>query len=194
MAAIAGARLPWGLDNNFSQRLSLADPVRIAHVKAIGASVPVLVLALALGESFPAPASTVALLVIGMAAYGLSIVLDLHALRRLGSAREAAVFATGPFLGSAFAVTVLGQPLTRTLLLAGGLMAVGVVTLALESHEHEHGHLEVEHDHSHRHDDGEHDHVHPEPVTGRHRHVHRHEAHSHRHAHLPDAHHRHDHP
>lgn len=192
--AIAGACLAWGLDNNFSQRLSLADPVRIAQVKAVGASVPVLLLALVIGESFPTPGATVALLGIGMAAYGLSIVLDLHALRRLGSAREAAVFATGPFLGAAFAVIVLGQPLTWTLLIAGGLMAIGVLTLALESHEHEHVHVEIEHDHVHRHDDGEHDHVHAEPVSGRHRHVHRHEARSHRHAHLPDAHHRHDHP
>lgn len=192
--AIAGACLAWGLDNNLSQRLSLADPVRIAQVKAIGASAPVLLLALALDESFPMASASAALLAIGMAAYGLSIVLDLHALRRLGTAREAAVFATGPFLGAAFAVAVLGQPLTWTLVIAGGLMAVGVLALAVESHEHEHEHLDLEHDHDHRHDDGEHDHAHPEPVSGRHRHVHHHEAHQHRHPHLPDAHHRHDHP
>ena len=93
--AIAGACLAWGLDNNLSQRLSLADPVRIAQVKAIGASAPVLLLALALDESFPMASASAALLAIGMAAYGLSIVLDLHALRRLGKECSWVSYANG---------------------------------------------------------------------------------------------------
>lgn len=37
-ALIALATLAWGIDNNLSQRLSLRDPIQIATVKALGAS------------------------------------------------------------------------------------------------------------------------------------------------------------
>ena len=52
-ALIALATLAWGIDNNLSQRLSLRDPIQIATVKALGASLPMLVLAWVLGHPFP---------------------------------------------------------------------------------------------------------------------------------------------
>lgn len=204
-ALIALATLAWGIDNNLSQRLSLRDPLQIATLKAAGASLPMLSLALLLGQRFPPLPATLALLVIGALGYGISIWLDLLALRDLGAAREAVLFATAPFVGALFSLLVLGDTATPTLLLAAALMAAGVVLLLREQHSHWHSHEPLEHAHRHRHDPGGGDphhehHHHPEDLEGIeadrpfwHAHDHRHGELEHAHPHVSDAHHRHRH-
>jgi hypothetical protein len=61
-------------------------------------------------------------------------------LRGLGTARTGAYFSTAPFIGSAAAVVLLGEPITAQLLLAAALMALGVWLHLTERHEHEHFH------------------------------------------------------
>ena len=204
-ALIALATLAWGIDNNLSQRLSLRDPLQIATLKAAGASLPMLGLALLLGHRFPPLPATLALLVIGALGYGISIWLDLLALRDLGAAREAVLFATAPFVGALFSLLVLGDAATPTLLLAAALMAAGVVLLLREQHSHWHRHEPLEHAHRHRHDPGgsdpHHEHHHePQDLEGVaadrpfwHAHDHRHGELEHAHPHVSDAHHRHQH-
>jgi drug/metabolite transporter (DMT)-like permease len=192
--AIAGACLAWGLDNNLSQRLSARDPIRVAQLKALGACVPVLILALLIREPVGPLANLVAVLVVGAAGYGLSITLDLHALRLLGATHEAAVFATAPFVGAVFAIVVLGAPLTMSVVVAAVIMAAGLALLLTARHHHAHAHLPIRHEHRHIHDDGHHHHDHDPPVVGAHSHAHTHTPITHDHEHLPDAHHRHPHP
>ncbi len=204
-ALIALATLAWGIDNNLSQRLSLRDPLQIATLKAAGASLPMLGLALLLGHRFPLLPATLALLVIGALGYGISIWLDLLALRDLGAAREAVLFATAPFVGALFSLLVLGDAATPTLLLAAALMVAGVVLLLQEQHSHWHRHEPLEHAHRHRHDPGgsdpHHEHHHePQDLEGVaadrpfwHAHDHRHGELEHGHPHVSDAHHRHQH-
>lgn len=208
-ALIALATLAWGIDNNLSQRLSLRDPIRIATAKAAGASVPMLLLALLLGHAFPPLPVTLALLCIGALGYGISIWLDLLALRDLGAAREAVLFSTAPFVGALFSLVVLRQSLSTPLLLAAGLMAGGVALLLREQHSHKHRHEPLLHAHRHRHDprgeqghgDPHHEHDHaPEDLNGLpadrpfwHAHEHRHREIEHAHPHVSDAHHRHRH-
>ena len=189
-ALIALATLAWGIDNNLSQRLSLRDPIQIATFKAAGASLPMLVLAL---------------LAIGALGYGISIWLDLLALRDLGAAREAVLFSTAPFVGALFSLLVLRDSLTPQLLVAAGLMAAGVLQLLQEQHSHWHRHELLDHAHSHRHDprggDPHHEHLHQhEELEGVaadqpfwHAHKHRHGELEHAHPHVSDAHHRHRH-
>jgi drug/metabolite transporter (DMT)-like permease len=202
---IALATLAWGIDNNLSQRLSLRDPLQIATLKAAGASLPMLGLALLLGQSFPALPAKLALLAIGALGYGLSIWLDLLALRDLGAAREAVLFATAPFVGALFSLLVLRDAATPSLLAAAALMAAGVVLLLREQHSHWHRHELLDHGHRHRHDplssDPHHVHQHaPEDMLGVaadqpywHAHGHRHGELEHAHPHVSDAHHRHRH-
>ena len=204
-AFIALATLAWGIDNNLSQRLSLRDPIQIASFKAAGASLPMLAAALLLGHPFPPLPVNLALLVIGALGYGISIWLDLLALRDLGAAREAVLFSTAPFVGALFSLLVLRESLTRPILLASGLMALGVVLLLHERHSHWHRHEELHHAHRHRHDpqgdDPHHVHPHaPEQLAGQpgdrpfwHAHEHRHVDVEHVHPHVSDAHHRHHH-
>ena len=58
------------------------------------------------------------------------------ALRLHGAAREAAYFATAPFVGAAAAVPLLGDSLGLPELGAMGLMALGVVLMMRERHAH----------------------------------------------------------
>lgn len=204
-ALIALATLAWGIDNNLSQRLSLRDPLQVAAIKSVGASLPMLGLSLLLGHRFPPPRAIAILLLIGALGYGVSIWLDLLALRALGAAREAVIFASAPFMGASFSLLVLREPPTVPLAVAAALMAIGVILLLREEHDHPHRHEALRHAHRHRHDprhgDLHHDHPHdPAELEGirtdrpfHHAHEHRHDETSHAHPHVSDVHHRHRH-
>ena len=202
---IAGACLAWSIDNNLSQRLSLRSPIDVSSLKALGASMPMLLLAFALGQPLPTWPVLVAVLAIGSVGYGVSIWLDLLALRDLGAAREAVVFATAPFVGVGFSVLVLGEALTTNLAIASVLMVGGVAVLLREDHGHWHRHEALLHAHRHRHDPGGddphhcHDHA-ADDLPGSdpqgpfwHAHLHRHQPIEHAHPHVSDVHHRHRH-
>ncbi len=192
VAAIAGACLCWAVDNNLSQRLSGKDPVVIVQVKGLTAGTGTLVLALATGQAWPGPALIGAALSLGAVSYGLSLLFDMRALRLLGAAREAALFATAPFIGAALAIPLLGeQPHLADLVVGAGMMA-GVWLLVRARHGHLHTHPELGHDHLHVHDE-HHRHSHPEPVEGPHSHFHQHVRLTHDHPHVSDQHHRHPH-
>jgi drug/metabolite transporter (DMT)-like permease len=201
VAAIAGACLSWGLDNNLTQRLSLRDPVAVVRVKALAAGTCNLSLGLALGQRVAGGGATLAALALGALSYGLSIVLDLHALRLLGAAREAAYFATAPFVGAAIAIPLHGRWPTLADGGAALLMIAGVALLVRERHGHAHTHAALEHEHAHVHDehhqhqhDREHAAAHAALAPGEaHSHPHRHAPLTHDHPHLPDLHHRHTH-
>jgi len=133
-------------------------------------------------------------LVLGSASYGVSVVLDAYALRLVGAAREAAYFATAPFVGALASVAWLGDALRWHELLAMAVMALGVALLLRERHSHMHAHEAIEHVHAHVHDEHHrHEHAPGDPVGEPHSHIHRHAPLVHDHPHLPDVHHRHSH-
>ena len=77
-----------------------------------------------------------AALAVGFVCYGLSIVLDVYALRYVGAAREAAFFATAPFAGALAAVPLVGERVGPRELAAAGMMAAGV-TLLVRARRHQ---------------------------------------------------------
>src|SRR5262249_11525513 len=151
-----------------------------------------IVLALAQGAPWPAASAALGVMAIGALCYGCSIAFYLAALRYLGSARTAAYFSLGPFVGASGGVLLLGEPGTLRLWGAGALMALGLYLHLAERHEHEPAHPELEHEHRHRHD-AHHQHPHSpnDPPGEPHSHPHVHAPLLHRHAHYPDLHHRH---
>jgi drug/metabolite transporter (DMT)-like permease len=190
--AIVAACLLWGLDNNLTARISLADPFAIAMWKGLVAGSVNTVLGLALAPALPA-ISWAAALAVGAIGYGASLVLYILALRHLGAARTAAHFGTAPFFGAALAVLLLNEPLSISLVAAFALTALGTWLALTERHGHAHEHEAMEHEHRHTHDE-HHQHEHrgdegPEP----HAHAHRHAPLRHRHSHFPDLHHHHRH-
>ncbi len=192
--AVLGACLCWGIDNNLTRKVSLADAGWIASVKGLGAGATNLLLAFAFGAAWPSWSAVSGALAVGFFAYGVSLVLFVIGLRHLGTARTGAYFGVAPFFGALLAITALGEPVTLQLMIAGALMALGVWLHLTERHEHEHFHEALEHEHEHTHDE-HHQHIHPDHVFPgtEHTHRHRHEPMRHRHPHLPDAHHRHEH-
>lgn len=193
-AAIAGACLAWGIDNNLTRKLSAADPVQIAVIKGLSAGVVNLALAIAAGAHLPSAPAIGGAALIGFLGYGLSLVLFVLALRHLGTARTGAYFSTAPFIGAVLAVTLFGEPVTAGLAVAGLLIAAGVYLHLAERHGHAHVHEALEHEHRHVHDDHhQHQHEPGDPVGEPHSHPHRHLPTVHSHPHYPDLHHRHTH-
>jgi drug/metabolite transporter (DMT)-like permease len=193
-ALVAAACLAWALDNNLTRKVSGADARIIAGVKGLAAGCANTALAFALGDKLPASSHLAAILLLGFVGYGLSLVLFVVALRHLGSARTGAYFATAPFVGTAIAIALFGQPVTALFWAAAALMAIGVWLHLSERHEHEHLHEPVTHTHLHVHD-AHHRHAHELSWDGEepHAHEHHHEPLLHRHPHFPDDHHRHRH-
>lgn len=187
--AILGACLCWAIDNNLTRKVALADATWIAAVKGSVAGSVNLALGLLLGARTPALWSVPTALLVGLLAYGISLVLFVVGMRHLGSARAGAYFSVAPFFGALLAI-LGGEPVTLPLLAAGALMTLGVWLHLTERHEHRHAHEAMEHSHEHVHDE-HHQHVHDTPVPPgtKHTHPHRHEAMVHTHAHFPDAHH-----
>jgi drug/metabolite transporter (DMT)-like permease len=192
--AIVGACTAWGLDNNLTRKISLADPLQIVELKGLVAGPVNLALGVLAGGQLPGVATALAAGAVGFLGYGVSLVLFIHALRHLGTARTGAYLSTAPFLGAVAALVLLQEPLTIQLLGAGVLMGFGVWLHLTEHHEHEHVHDPLEHAHPHVHDE-HHQHVHaPDDPPGEpHTHTHRHEPLRHRHPHAPDMHHLHKH-
>lgn len=192
---LAGACACWALDNNLTQRLSLKDPFAIVRVKTLVAGLVNSALGLAVvSGAFPSWPFVVGALLVGSVSYGLSLVLDTFALRLNGAAREAAYFATAPFVGALASVIWLGDPLRWYDVLAMGVMALGVAFLLRERHAHEHAHEALIHGHLHHHDEHHrHEHRPGDPAGEPHSHLHRHAPLVHDHSHTPDAHHRHRH-
>jgi drug/metabolite transporter (DMT)-like permease len=193
-AAVLGARIAWGIDNNLTRKISLADPIQIAMLKGLVAGPVNLILAFVQGAHLPAASLVAAAGAIGLLGYGVSLVLFVLALRHLGTARTGAYFSTAPFLGAIAAVLALGEPLTAQLLLAGLLMGLGVWLHLTERHEHEHMHEPLEHTHRHFHDaHHQHSHAASDPAGEPHTHRHAHIRLRHSHPHVPDSHHGHGH-
>jgi drug/metabolite transporter (DMT)-like permease len=192
---IAAACAAWSLDNNLTQALTVRDPRAIVRIKTGVAGAVNVALAFVIGDRLPGVSIIVAALALGAVSYGLSVYFDALALRQLGAAREAAVFAVAPFAGAFLAPLVLPETLQALDLLAGALMAVGVALLLHERHEHVHVHDPLDHDHRHVHDE-HHQHVHPAGVDPKepHAHQHHHDTLTHSHPHVSDVHHRHSHP
>ncbi len=192
--AIVVACVAWGIDNNLTRKVALADPLQIAMIKGLAAGPVSLALALTGGARLPALDTAAIALLVGFFGYGVSLVLFVVALRHLGTARTGAYFSTAPFLGAAIAIPVLGEPLSLQLVTAGVLMAAGIWLHLTERHEHEHEHDALEHSHRHAHDE-HHRHAHAagDPPGEPHSHRHAHVQLRHAHPHVPDAHHRHRH-
>ncbi len=190
---LVGAMLCWGLDNNLTQKISGKDPVQISMTKGAVAGSASIGITLLIGAPLVFGDSMLYALVLGAFSYGVSLVLFIVALSKMGSARTAALFAIGPFIGAALSIPLLGEPLGWLMLPSAIMMGFGVWLITRERHAHEHRHSAVTHAHPHDHDDPHHQHHPGETIAGTHSHIHTHEEMVHSHAHWPDTIHGHKH-
>jgi len=191
---VIGACLAWGIDNNLTRKVSLADPLAIVQVKGLVAGPVNLLLGLWAGGSLPGLLEILVAGLVGFLCYGVSLALFIVALRHLGAARTGAYFSTAPFIGAAVAVIAAQQAPSIQLGAAGLLMAVGVWLHVTEQHAHTHTHVRTVHAHAHIHDEHHrHKHGPHDPPGEPHTHPHEHEPLTHLHPHVPDMHHGHRH-
>lgn len=194
VVAVVGACAAWAIDNNATRRLSSSDPIQIAAIKGLVAGGANVVLGLTQPNRWPDLGRVIGCGILGLLAYGGSLVLFVLAMRRLGAARTAAYFSLAPFVGTGVALVLLGEKIGAPFLLGAVLMAAGILLHLTERHGHLHHHQALEHNHRHVHDE-HHRHAHGGTVIPGepHAHPHRHEPLAHSHEHRPDAHHLHQH-
>ncbi|WP_019501295.1 DMT family transporter [Pseudanabaena sp. PCC 6802] len=191
---IIAACLGWAIDNNLTRKVSSADPLAIATLKGGIAGTVNVAIALAMGDRLPSPLAVGSSCVVGFFGYGISLVLFILALRHIGTSRTGAYFAVAPFVGAAIAVLFLKEAVTTNLILATGLMGIGVWLHLTEQHDHKHIHEAIVHEHSHTHDEHhQHEHLRRVSMQKAHSHLHKHQPIRHKHQHYPDIHHRHIH-
>lgn len=89
---IVAACLAWAIDNNLTRRISAADPVQIAAIKGLAAGAVNLSIAFASGAALPGPSATAAALAVGLAGYGVSLVMFVRAAPCGGGARRSLPF------------------------------------------------------------------------------------------------------
>jgi drug/metabolite transporter (DMT)-like permease len=191
--AVIGATLAWGVDNTLSRPLAERDPGTVVLLKAAAGTVLSAAFAAVFAEGLPSVSPAIALFVIGMLGYGMSLRFYLLAQRSFGAARTGSVYAAAPFIGAVAALAMGERGLSAWLLGGSVLLLAGVYLHLTERHGHAHVHEPMVHEHAHTHDDAHHTHTHETMPSGPHSHVHTHEATSHAHPHVPDAHHTHRH-
>ena len=183
----------WGIDNNLTREVDELPATVLAAIKGYGAGLFNMILAAIFGYGTIGINQVGGALLIGAFSYGVSLVLFIEALRKIGSARSSTYFAIGPFLGVMSALVLLGEQPSPLFWFATALMLIGVLCLYRERHEHPHLHEALGHRHKHTHDEHHHHSHNDEVLSEPHDHYHVHEPLTHSHVHWPDTHHRHIH-
>ena len=191
---MVAACLSWAIDNTLARGVSDLDPLMVVLIK--GSVAGFVLLFLSRGDPMPSGVPAwIEVCVAGSIGVGLSLILELLALRRIGAALNAGLFATGPAFGFLWSVILLGERPTGLGVTALALCGAGAVSLGFDRHRHAHAHQALVHSHRHRHDDSHHAHEHEpgfEPGI-EHTHEHEHTVLEHSHPHVHDDHHRHRH-
>jgi drug/metabolite transporter (DMT)-like permease len=133
--SVAGCCLAWAVDNNAMVRLKGVPPPLLTLWKGLLAGIVLLVSSFISGSPMPAQHSLVEAVLVGTGCYGIALLCFIHALNNAGAGRAAAYFAVAPFIGAAFSIILLNEPMSIRLFIAAGLMAAGLVTLFLEKRE-----------------------------------------------------------
>ena len=115
----------WGLENNCTRNLSRSDPLEIVVIKGLCSGAGSVLIGLAAGESFPAAADVLKILLLGFVAYGLSIWFYVYAQRDLGAARTSAYYAAAPFIGVLLSFLIFRELPGALFFIALALMAAG---------------------------------------------------------------------
>ncbi|MCF7824365.1 MAG: DMT family transporter [Candidatus Marinimicrobia bacterium] len=190
---VLGACVAWGFDNHFTSLIDGISPALTTFWKGLIAGTVNLIIGIIIEQPALGAGIIAYALLIGVFAYGVSIVLYIGSSQHLGATRAQIIFGSAPFWGLLLSTVVLGEPISILQLVAAGLMVLSIAILIREDHHHGHTHMELEHEHWHSHSDGHHDHHGEESIPAWHSHPHHHHPVTHVHMHLPDLHHRHDH-
>lgn len=119
------ASVCWGVENNFTRKLSSKDPLQIVLLKGIFSGLGSVGIGLCIGERITVMWSIFAVLAVGFVAYGLSIFFYVYAQRLLGAARTSAYYAVAPFIGTLLSLVIFRDVPPVTYFIALVLMLIG---------------------------------------------------------------------
>jgi len=193
---ITAACICWGIDNHLTALTDGASPQTVTFVKGIVAGSVNLLIGSLITGNFLATGNVIPAIVVGIFAYGFSIVLYVTSAQNIGATRSQILFSTAPIWGVVLSCLFVHEPFQWVHVISIVLLALAVVVTNLLSHKHMHTHVVMEHIHYHQHADGHHTHSHDGetiPEGKWHSHLHRHDPVTHVHPHDPDLHHRHEH-
>ena len=179
---VLGAACCWGFENNCTRMLSSKSSVQITTIKGIFSGLGSLVVALIVGESFPAILLIILVLLLGFVAYGLSINFYIKAQKDLGAAKTSAYYSIAPFLGVIFGFALHGERPGIQFYIGLAIMIAATVLMVCDTislqHTHDHAHV-----HTHEHSHGDLTHTHEHAHIHSHTHIHRGEESAHSHTH-----------
>lgn len=135
---IVGGTLFWALDNSISKKLSIEnDVIKVASYKSlIGGSI-VLLIALILKIPFNITwVMAPYILFVGFFSIGLSLILFLTALRKIGSMKTVVIFSTASLFGAISAYIILKEPITLIQAIAGIIMIFAVYLMSKNKSNH----------------------------------------------------------
>lgn len=123
---VIGACICWGVENNCTRRLSSKDPMQIVIIKGFCSGTGSVAISLCVGERIGNGGAVPIALLLGFAAYGLSIFCYICAQRRLGAAKTSAYYAVAPFIGAILSFIIFKEMPSVKFLIALAIMAAGV--------------------------------------------------------------------
>lgn len=115
----------WGFENNCTRMLSSKNPLETVVIKGFGSGFGSLVIALCIGEKIPNICYILLAMLLGFAAYGLSIYFYIYAQRDLGAAKTSAYYAVAPFVGVFLSLLIFKEIPSATFVIALLIMIVG---------------------------------------------------------------------
>jgi len=122
---VLGASISWGLENNFTRKLSIKDPLLVVVIKGLGSGIGSLLIAYFTNTMISDPQFIIYALILGFFAYGLSIYFYITAQRTLGAASTSAYYAMAPFIGVVLSWIFLGEKITLIFGIALFMMMIG---------------------------------------------------------------------
>ncbi|MFA4986138.1 MAG: DMT family transporter [Candidatus Brocadiia bacterium] len=131
--AVLGSCACWSIDSNFSRNVSHADPVEYAMWKGLIGGVACVGMSVILQPAHIPLLTLLYAVLVGLTAYGISVVLFVYSLRDIGTARTGGYFAVYTFVGAIVAIPLLGESVNWATAVAAGVMAGGVVLMFREN-------------------------------------------------------------
>lgn len=141
---VLAAAVCWGLENNFTRKISHKNTYEIVTIKGLFSGLGALIIALLSGNTFPKFGIVLIVLLLGYVAYGLSIFFYIKAQNVIGAAKTSAWYAIAPFVGALLSFIFLREAIGLQYVLALVLMLLGSALVTLDTlvktHSHEHSH------------------------------------------------------
>lgn len=124
----------WGLENNFTKKLSVKNPIQVVIVKGLGVGIGSYLVALVAGEQAVKSWSVIGwCLVLGFFAFGLSILMYVLSQRYLGAAKTSAYYAISPFISVILSLAFLHEAITGQFVVALVLMIIGIWIVVVDT-------------------------------------------------------------